>query len=169
MPKNPKNCPLCGKPPAKEHAPFCSRGCKDRDLLRWLDGTDLHIATEAGIAGAFIIRSGPVRSPAQALDEVVASFSAGVEISFIHGIAKAKSGVKILLDIDIVLSPKAVAIPAVALARPRRRDAPQGGSSRPRALPDDTQQRFQRALDPRPIPTARRGFGGGRSVGNRSR
>jgi purine-binding chemotaxis protein CheW len=41
------------------------------------------------------------------------SFSAGVEISFIHGIAKAKSGVKILLDIDIVLSPKAVVIPPV--------------------------------------------------------
>ena len=37
MPKDPKNCPLCGQPPVKEHAPFCSRGCKDRDLLRWLD------------------------------------------------------------------------------------------------------------------------------------
>ena len=37
MPKDFKNCPVCGKPPAKEHAPFCSRGCKDRDLLRWLD------------------------------------------------------------------------------------------------------------------------------------
>jgi endogenous inhibitor of DNA gyrase (YacG/DUF329 family) len=37
MPKDPKNCPLCGNPPIKEHAPFCSRGCKDRDLLRWLD------------------------------------------------------------------------------------------------------------------------------------
>jgi endogenous inhibitor of DNA gyrase (YacG/DUF329 family) len=36
MPKNTKNCPLCGNPPMKEHAPFCSRGCKDRDLLRWL-------------------------------------------------------------------------------------------------------------------------------------
>ena len=40
MPKNPetsaKGCPLCGKPPAGEHAPFCSRGCKDRDLLKWL-------------------------------------------------------------------------------------------------------------------------------------
>ena len=36
MPKNHKNCPLCGQPPVKEHAPFCSRGCKDRDLLRWL-------------------------------------------------------------------------------------------------------------------------------------
>jgi len=31
-----KPCPLCGKPSAKEHAPFCSRGCKDRDLLKWL-------------------------------------------------------------------------------------------------------------------------------------
>ena len=32
-----KPCPICGKPAVKEHAPFCSRGCKDRDLLRWLD------------------------------------------------------------------------------------------------------------------------------------
>jgi hypothetical protein len=31
-----KPCPLCGQPPAPDHAPFCSRGCKDRDLLRWL-------------------------------------------------------------------------------------------------------------------------------------
>ncbi|HVM37077.1 MAG TPA: DNA gyrase inhibitor YacG [Sphingomicrobium sp.] len=31
-----KPCPLCGKPPASAHAPFCSRGCKDRDLLQWL-------------------------------------------------------------------------------------------------------------------------------------
>jgi endogenous inhibitor of DNA gyrase (YacG/DUF329 family) len=31
-----KSCPLCGKPPSDEHAPFCSRGCKDRDLLKWL-------------------------------------------------------------------------------------------------------------------------------------
>jgi endogenous inhibitor of DNA gyrase (YacG/DUF329 family) len=29
-------CPLCGRPEAPEHAPFCSRGCKDRDLLKWL-------------------------------------------------------------------------------------------------------------------------------------
>jgi endogenous inhibitor of DNA gyrase (YacG/DUF329 family) len=27
---------LCGKPEAPDHAPFCSRGCKDRDLLKWL-------------------------------------------------------------------------------------------------------------------------------------
>jgi endogenous inhibitor of DNA gyrase (YacG/DUF329 family) len=38
MPKrsDSKSCPVCGKPPSKEHAPFCSRGCKDRDLLKWL-------------------------------------------------------------------------------------------------------------------------------------
>jgi endogenous inhibitor of DNA gyrase (YacG/DUF329 family) len=31
-----KGCPLCGKPEKPEHSPFCSRGCKDRDLLKWL-------------------------------------------------------------------------------------------------------------------------------------
>ena len=38
MPKqaNSKLCPICRQPPSLEHAPFCSRGCKDRDLLRWL-------------------------------------------------------------------------------------------------------------------------------------
>ena len=36
--RNKKNgCPLCGKPTAAAQAPFCSQGCKDRDLLRWLD------------------------------------------------------------------------------------------------------------------------------------
>ena len=29
-------CPLCGKPATVDHAPFCGRGCKDRDLLQWL-------------------------------------------------------------------------------------------------------------------------------------
>ncbi len=32
----PALCPLCRKPAAVEHLPFCSRGCKDRDLLNWL-------------------------------------------------------------------------------------------------------------------------------------
>jgi hypothetical protein len=38
MPSPPKTkpCPLCGKPADAAHAPFCSRGCKDRDLLKWL-------------------------------------------------------------------------------------------------------------------------------------
>ena len=31
-------CPLCGKPPSDANAPFCSQGCRDRDLLNWLDG-----------------------------------------------------------------------------------------------------------------------------------
>lgn len=29
-------CPICGKPPAGTHKPFCSQGCRDRDLLQWL-------------------------------------------------------------------------------------------------------------------------------------
>jgi len=29
-------CPICGKPTDPAHKPFCSRGCKDRDLLKWL-------------------------------------------------------------------------------------------------------------------------------------
>lgn len=29
-------CPICGKPTKEEFKPFCSRGCKDRDLLQWL-------------------------------------------------------------------------------------------------------------------------------------
>ena len=36
MPTASKKCPLCGQPTAPAHAPFCSRGCKDRDLLKWL-------------------------------------------------------------------------------------------------------------------------------------
>ncbi len=31
----PRACPLCGQPRAEEHKPFCSRGCRDRDLLNW--------------------------------------------------------------------------------------------------------------------------------------
>ena len=33
---SPDSCPLCGKPTSPDHKPFCSRGCKDRDLLTWL-------------------------------------------------------------------------------------------------------------------------------------
>ncbi|AGH49095.1 MULTISPECIES: DNA gyrase inhibitor YacG [Sphingomonadales] len=29
-------CPLCGAPATPAHAPFCSQGCRDRDLLNWL-------------------------------------------------------------------------------------------------------------------------------------
>ena len=29
-------CPICGRPSMADQHPFCSRGCKDRDLLQWL-------------------------------------------------------------------------------------------------------------------------------------
>lgn len=29
-------CPLCGKEPQPPFRPFCSQGCRDRDLLNWL-------------------------------------------------------------------------------------------------------------------------------------
>jgi uncharacterized protein len=31
-------CPLCKKPTVAAFRPFCSRGCQDRDLLKWLGG-----------------------------------------------------------------------------------------------------------------------------------
>ena len=36
QPEKARACPLCGAPEASEYTPFCSRGCKDRDLLSWL-------------------------------------------------------------------------------------------------------------------------------------
>jgi len=38
-----KGCPLCGEPSSAAHKPFCSQGCRDRDLLRWL-GEGYHVA-----------------------------------------------------------------------------------------------------------------------------
>jgi len=35
--KRPK-CPICGKPASLAHRPFCSKGCADIDLGRWLSG-----------------------------------------------------------------------------------------------------------------------------------
>ncbi|MDB5662169.1 MAG: yacG [Sphingomonas bacterium] len=34
--RNRNACPLCGKPTVAPHTPFCSQGCRDRDLLAWL-------------------------------------------------------------------------------------------------------------------------------------
>lgn len=31
-------CPICGKPPAEPHTPFCSSRCKQIDLGNWLSG-----------------------------------------------------------------------------------------------------------------------------------
>lgn len=43
-------CPICAKPTRAETRPFCSQGCRDRDLLQWLgDGYRLPVsAAEAG-------------------------------------------------------------------------------------------------------------------------
>ena len=35
-PRKRTGCPVCGKPVAQTHSPFCSQGCRDRDLLNWL-------------------------------------------------------------------------------------------------------------------------------------
>ncbi|MBT0669596.1 DNA gyrase inhibitor YacG [Novosphingobium profundi] len=32
-----RKCPICGKPRQADHSPFCSKRCRDRDLLQWLD------------------------------------------------------------------------------------------------------------------------------------
>ena len=34
----PAKCPICGKPTAQPHRPFCSKRCADVDLNRWLSG-----------------------------------------------------------------------------------------------------------------------------------
>lgn len=34
--RNRNACPLCGAPATPAHTPFCSQGCRDRDLLNWL-------------------------------------------------------------------------------------------------------------------------------------
>ena len=31
-----QRCPLCRQSASREHAPFCSARCRDRDLLNWL-------------------------------------------------------------------------------------------------------------------------------------
>ena len=31
-----ERCPLCGRAADATHRPFCSQGCRDRDLLNWL-------------------------------------------------------------------------------------------------------------------------------------
>jgi endogenous inhibitor of DNA gyrase (YacG/DUF329 family) len=37
-PDGSKPCPICGKPAADKHRPFCGRRCADVDLNRWLSG-----------------------------------------------------------------------------------------------------------------------------------
>lgn len=37
-PAGSRRCPLCGRPSEPRFRPFCSSGCRDRDLLAWLEG-----------------------------------------------------------------------------------------------------------------------------------
>lgn len=40
-------CPLCGKPRVQQYRPFCSRGCRDRDLNAWF-GEDYRAPVRGG-------------------------------------------------------------------------------------------------------------------------
>ncbi|MEH3158991.1 MAG: DNA gyrase inhibitor YacG [Sphingomonas taxi] len=43
-----KTCPICDAPVDPAHTPFCSRGCRDRDLLQWLgEGYRLPVKEDA--------------------------------------------------------------------------------------------------------------------------
>jgi uncharacterized protein len=44
-------CPICGKPRAPEHRPFCSKCCADVDLQRWFSGRYAVPAAEADERG----------------------------------------------------------------------------------------------------------------------
>lgn len=46
IPRGPA-CPICGKPAATGHRPFCSKRCRDIDLGRWLRGV-YRVETEEG-------------------------------------------------------------------------------------------------------------------------
>jgi endogenous inhibitor of DNA gyrase (YacG/DUF329 family) len=41
-------CPICGKPAAQGHRPFCSKRCRDIDLGRWLRGV-YRVETDEGL------------------------------------------------------------------------------------------------------------------------
>lgn len=34
-----RKCPICRRPAAADHRPFCSRRCADVDLQRWFSGS----------------------------------------------------------------------------------------------------------------------------------
>jgi endogenous inhibitor of DNA gyrase (YacG/DUF329 family) len=47
MPSTARRCPICGKPAAPRHTPFCSGRCTDIDLGRWLKG-NYSVPTDEG-------------------------------------------------------------------------------------------------------------------------
>lgn len=38
QPDPPPRCPICGRPAVPAFRPFCSKRCRDQDLLNWLSG-----------------------------------------------------------------------------------------------------------------------------------
>lgn len=54
-------CPLCEKPVSAAHLPFCSQGCRDRDLLQWLgEGYRIPVADDEAQDGLDSSGSGPL-------------------------------------------------------------------------------------------------------------
>lgn len=45
-------CPICGRPTEPSLRPFCSRRCRDQDLLQWLSGSYAVPAVETDEDGA---------------------------------------------------------------------------------------------------------------------
>ena len=45
-------CPICGRPAEPGLRPFCSRRCRDQDLLHWLSGRYAVPAVETEEGGA---------------------------------------------------------------------------------------------------------------------
>lgn len=37
MKSAPEHCPICDKESVAEFTPFCSKGCRGRDMLQWLN------------------------------------------------------------------------------------------------------------------------------------
>lgn len=93
-----------GMQPTEDHDRKCIIVC---DVLRNEQPIQMSILVDA-VSEVLHIRAADI--------EDAPTFSAGVETSFIHGIAKAKTGVKILLDIDIVLSAAPTPLSALSQA-----------------------------------------------------
>ena len=53
-----KGCPICGKSAVVSLEPFCSQGCRDRDLLKWLGEGYRVTGPPAGADGAEIDADG---------------------------------------------------------------------------------------------------------------
>ncbi|MDF0490841.1 DNA gyrase inhibitor YacG [Sphingomonas sp. H39-1-10] len=58
-----KPCPLCGNAPAADYTPFCSRGCRDRDMLKWLgEGYTIPVDANEDADNRDMVRNGGLDS-----------------------------------------------------------------------------------------------------------